>query len=254
MLHGRLSTRPRRVSTFAIRLRTRALPPASVVTRMCTAPTPGSQLVALAAHLAIPPAPRPSRLRRSPRPASTRAIPGTPVSIPGNTSAGRPDTRVARLLMLAIRPETPAARVHTRAFPPDAAPALAAPGPKPPSPAANRQDTPPLPVRMVAARLDTRAFPADAAPTPAAPLMAQRSNVASPLHTPCDYRDATSRKHNGAPTPVPRSPNTTSRSAQPHSLNPQTWHFTQPSANSSCEPQSGQVPMKLCVCSCMFVN
>ena len=29
----------------------------------------------------------------------------------------------------------------------------------------------------------------------------------------------------------------------PHSLYPHTWHFTHPSANSSCEPQSGQVPM-----------
>ena len=29
----------------------------------------------------------------------------------------------------------------------------------------------------------------------------------------------------------------------PHSLNPHTWHFTHPSANSSCEPQSGHVPM-----------
>ena len=32
-------------------------------------------------------------------------------------------------------------------------------------------------------------------------------------------------------------------SAQPHSLNPHTWHFTQPSANSSWLPQSGHVPM-----------
>lgn len=31
--------------------------------------------------------------------------------------------------------------------------------------------------------------------------------------------------------------------SHPHSLNPHTWHFTHPSANSSCEPQSGQVPM-----------
>lgn len=31
---------------------------------------------------------------------------------------------------------------------------------------------------------------------------------------------------------------------QPHSENPQTWHFTHPSANSSWLPQSGQVPMK----------
>ena len=29
----------------------------------------------------------------------------------------------------------------------------------------------------------------------------------------------------------------------PHSENPQTWHFTHPSANSSCDPQSGHVPM-----------
>lgn len=29
----------------------------------------------------------------------------------------------------------------------------------------------------------------------------------------------------------------------PHSLNPHTWHFTHPSANSSCDPQSGHVPM-----------
>ena len=34
-----------------------------------------------------------------------------------------------------------------------------------------------------------------------------------------------------------------SQPAQPHSLNPHTWHFTQPSAYSSCEPQSGHVPM-----------
>ena len=34
-------------------------------------------------------------------------------------------------------------------------------------------------------------------------------------------------------------------SIQPHSLKPHTWHFTQPSANSSCEPQSGQVPMNV---------
>src|SRR5688572_2530228 len=33
----------------------------------------------------------------------------------------------------------------------------------------------------------------------------------------------------------------------PHSENPHTWHFTQPSANSSCEPQSGHVPMNDCV-------
>src|SRR6185436_20351016 len=28
----------------------------------------------------------------------------------------------------------------------------------------------------------------------------------------------------------------------PHSLKPHTWHFMQPSANSSCDPQSGQAP------------
>jgi hypothetical protein len=37
-------------------------------------------------------------------------------------------------------------------------------------------------------------------------------------------------------------------SLYPHSLKPHTWHFTHPSANSSCEPQSGHVPMKLCAC------
>ncbi len=31
----------------------------------------------------------------------------------------------------------------------------------------------------------------------------------------------------------------------PHSLNPHTWHFTHPSAYSICDPQSGQVPMKV---------
>lgn len=31
--------------------------------------------------------------------------------------------------------------------------------------------------------------------------------------------------------------------AHPHSEKPHTWHFTHPSANSSCEPQSGHVPM-----------
>src|SRR5712692_5565010 len=30
----------------------------------------------------------------------------------------------------------------------------------------------------------------------------------------------------------------------PHSLNPHTWHLAQPSMNASCEPQSGQAPMK----------
>src|SRR3712207_8843168 len=30
-----------------------------------------------------------------------------------------------------------------------------------------------------------------------------------------------------------------------HSEKPHTWHFTHPSANSSCEPQSGQVPMNV---------
>src|SRR5260370_25122235 len=30
----------------------------------------------------------------------------------------------------------------------------------------------------------------------------------------------------------------------PHSLNPHTWHVAQPSTNASCEPQSGQAPMK----------
>ena len=34
----------------------------------------------------------------------------------------------------------------------------------------------------------------------------------------------------------------TVRQVQPHSENPQTWHFTQPSAYSSCEPQSGHAP------------
>src|SRR6185503_9137461 len=34
----------------------------------------------------------------------------------------------------------------------------------------------------------------------------------------------------------------------PHSLKPQTWHFMQPSANSSCEPQSGHAPESV---SCM---
>ncbi len=29
----------------------------------------------------------------------------------------------------------------------------------------------------------------------------------------------------------------------PHSEKPQTWHFTHPSANSNCDPQSGQVPI-----------
>src|SRR5918997_312490 len=29
---------------------------------------------------------------------------------------------------------------------------------------------------------------------------------------------------------------------QPHSLKPHTWHFMHPSANSSCDPQSGQAP------------
>src|SRR5690349_16174465 len=33
---------------------------------------------------------------------------------------------------------------------------------------------------------------------------------------------------------------------QPHSLKPHTWHFTHPSAYSSCEPQSGHVPMNDC--------
>ena len=28
----------------------------------------------------------------------------------------------------------------------------------------------------------------------------------------------------------------------PHSLKPHTWHFMQPSANSSCDPQSGHAP------------
>src|SRR5262245_42795250 len=28
----------------------------------------------------------------------------------------------------------------------------------------------------------------------------------------------------------------------PHSLKPHTWHFMHPSANSSCDPQSGQAP------------
>lgn len=37
-----------------------------------------------------------------------------------------------------------------------------------------------------------------------------------------------------------------SRSRHPHSLNPHTWHFTHPSANSSPEPQSGHVPMNVC--------
>src|SRR6266699_4523531 len=32
----------------------------------------------------------------------------------------------------------------------------------------------------------------------------------------------------------------------PHSENPHTWHLAQPSANASCEPQSGQAPMKSC--------
>lgn len=30
----------------------------------------------------------------------------------------------------------------------------------------------------------------------------------------------------------------------PHSENPHTWHFMQPSANSSWEPQSGQAPVR----------
>src|SRR5262249_27972055 len=34
----------------------------------------------------------------------------------------------------------------------------------------------------------------------------------------------------------------------PHSLKPHTWHLMHPSANSSCEPQSGQAPEKV---SCM---
>ena len=34
----------------------------------------------------------------------------------------------------------------------------------------------------------------------------------------------------------------------PHSLKPHTWHFMHPSANSSCEPQSGQAPDRV---SCM---
>lgn len=32
-------------------------------------------------------------------------------------------------------------------------------------------------------------------------------------------------------------------SLYPHSEYPHTWHFTHPSANSSCDPQSGHVPM-----------
>src|SRR6185312_6718675 len=32
-------------------------------------------------------------------------------------------------------------------------------------------------------------------------------------------------------------------SPHPHSLNPHTWHFTHPSAYSSCDPQSGHVPI-----------
>src|ERR1700712_2743414 len=35
------------------------------------------------------------------------------------------------------------------------------------------------------------------------------------------------------------------RLCHPHSLNPHTWHFTHPSAYSSCEPQSGHVPMNV---------
>lgn len=58
-----------------------------------------------------------------------------------------------------------------------------------------------------------------------------------------------------APTSLPRSepfrwyPLRGGSANQPHSLNPQMWHFMQPSAISSWLWQSGQVPMKVSLAS-----
>ena len=53
------------------------------------------------------------------------------------------------------------------------------------------------------------------------------------------------------PYPAPRLAEQLQATFHPHSLKPQTWHFMQPSANSSCEPQSGQAPDSV---SCMPPN
>lgn len=58
-----------------------------------------------------------------------------------------------------------------------------------------------------------------------------------------ENRHRASRSSSTGPVPNPTYTFSAFSVVQPHSENPQTWHFTHPSAYSNCEPQSGHVPM-----------
>ena len=75
--------------------------------------------------------------------------------------------------------------------------------------------------------------------------MASTSKLAPLIRTTCTEITPDGEKTRGS-RQLPRPRATLSPcSGQPHSLNPQTWHFTHPSAYSSCDPQSGHVPMNV---------